>query len=179
MTPKITSRTIADYLDYIKWRYRVVDDTTLLTAFRGAVPFYSYSAPIEVTTGQHWVYLRGLLQQDVRPAYRAGVLRFVTLWNEHCHLVRFLLVQDCVVIQAEVPVIQCHAGTFMDALTAVCRYGTLTGPEISILATNRSANELYEEAAASLEAANSAHPGDSLLGGQIPDFELLINTLPD
>ena len=84
----ITSKTIAGYLDHIEWRYRVLDDTTLLTGFQGTVPFYSYSAPLEILTGPHWVYLRSLLQLDVRSDYRAGVSGFITQWNECCHLAR-------------------------------------------------------------------------------------------
>ena len=68
----------------------------------------------------------------------------------------------------------------MDALTAVCRYGSLTGAEISVLATNRSANELYEAASAALEAADQSRGTTGLLGAdQIPEFELLINRMPD
>jgi hypothetical protein len=178
--PTITSKTIAEYLDHIQWGYRVLDDTTLLTGFRGAVPFYSYTAPLEILTGPHWVYLRGLLQLDVRPDYRPGVLRFITQWNERCHLARFLLVRGCVLIQSEIPTVQCHEGAFRDALAAVCRYGSLTGAEISVLATNRSANELYEAASTALEAADQSRVATGLFdAGQAEEFELVFNTIPE
>lgn len=182
---KISSETIARYYDRLGWSYHVVDEATVVTGFRCPVPFYDYHAPLEVKVGEHWTYLRSLLQRDVAPDRNDAVLRFISQLNQHAHCVRFLLVRDCVIAQAEIPVARCHYGAFMDALVAVCRSTFSTGIEIAVLATNRSASDLYLEV---LDESLTAQRTGRLIGlgtqvmavdDQALDFDLAVNRLPD
>src|SRR5258708_32065767 len=173
---KISSKNIAEYLDEINWSYRLVDDAIIRTAFRCPVPFYDYAAPFEVQVTEHWVYLRALLQRDVHPARCDAVLRLITAWNEGCHLVKFLIVQNCVVLQADIPVVQCHFGSFQDSLQAIYRYSSQAGGEIAVLATNPSVSGLYAELAVDQYARRAGTMGRGRWrGGPGVGFELPFN----
>ena len=175
--PKISSKNVAECFDKIDWSYRTADDTTVLTGFRCPVPFYDYNVAMEVKTTEHWVYLRALLQRDIDPARRMTVLGLISRWNERCHLVKFIIVDNCVLVQAEIPVVQFHYQSFYQALEAVCRHSGLAGVEIAILATNPSVCLVYEaeEAARTRSTDYASRSGDDSLAA---DFDLFVNTMP-
>ena len=138
-------KRITDCLDKIQWRYSVADEKTVITGYRCTVPFYEYSVPIEIRLTEHWVTIFALLQQEIAPDRLPTVASFLSALNSQCRSVRFFLVQDCAVLQAEVPASRFHIGSFMEALKNVCRYSSITGLEVSVLITNRSVADLYRE----------------------------------
>ncbi|CAM5519350.1 hypothetical protein [Streptomyces aurantiogriseus] len=174
--PRLDAHSVAGHFDQLGWHYRIVDNNTVLTGVRCLVPCYDYRAALEVRTTERWVYLRVLLQRDVLPARRVTVLRFLSRWNQRCHQARLLLVDDCVVVQAEIATVQCHFGAFRDALSAVCRYSELVGVEVSVLATNPAAGELYEAVEAARENDYSPTAGRGLTAEEMDfDFDLVVN----
>ncbi|MEU2280692.1 hypothetical protein ABZ614_01760 [Streptomyces sp. NPDC013178] len=174
--PRLDAHSVAGHFDQLGWHYRIVDNNTVLTGVRCLVPCYDYRAALEVRTTERWVYLRVLLQRDVLPARRVTVLRFLSRWNQRCHQARLLLVDDCVVVQAEIAAVQCHFGAFRDALSAVCRYSELVGVEVSVLATNPAASELYEAVEAARENDYSPTAGRGLTAEELDfDFDLVVN----
>jgi hypothetical protein len=175
----VDSATISDYFDKISWTHRVVDPATVLTGYRCPVPCYEYVVPMEVKITRNWVYVRALLQPDVSTARKLTLLRLISEWNERCYRARFLLVKGCAVVQSEVPAVQCHFGSFSEALEAVCRYSTLAGIEIAILATNPLVSELYEHVEADRDASSESGMAGSLSSDLILDFDISVNTLPD
>jgi hypothetical protein len=139
----ITSETIAGYLKQIEWAFRTHDEGRVHTGFRCGVPFYYFAIPIEINVQRHWVYLRACLQKQVDPNHVEAVLRVLAALNARCHVARFLLVDGCVLLQAELPAVQCHAGGFIDALTAVCRYASMWGLDVAVLSSNASVAKLF------------------------------------
>jgi Putative bacterial sensory transduction regulator len=177
---RVDSLEIEGFLKKLEWTYRVVGEGTILTGIRCAVPFYYYIIPIQIRIGGNWVYVRALLQQDVSARRKLTVLRLVSRWNERCYRTKFLLVNECVVIQSEVAIVQCHFGTFCEALEAVCRYSTLAGPEIAVLATDPMVGDLFEELATSRDARLANGMADGSDNGELVlDFDISVNTLPD
>ncbi|MFF7309673.1 hypothetical protein [Streptomyces sp. NPDC008137] len=173
---KLDAHTVAEYFGQIGWNYRIVDTSTVLAGVRCLIPCYDYRAVLEIRTGEPWVYLRVLLQHDVLPARRVTVLRFLSRWNQRCHQARLLLVDDCVVVQSEIATVQCHFGAFRDALSAVCRYSELVGVEVSVLATNPAACELYEAVEEARQNDYSPTAGRGLTAGELDfDFDLVVN----
>ncbi|MEU1603065.1 hypothetical protein [Micromonospora matsumotoense] len=170
-------KAIAALFAQIGWTCEVVDENTVVTGYRCPVPGYHYPLLIEVKSTPHWVYLRALLQREVGLAARGPVLRLVSEWNVHSRQAKFLLVQGCVVIQAEVPAVQWHAGTFQDLLQTVCRLGTYTGVEIALLATDLTVGALFEAVHRRAEET-SAH---TLLGQpeQDLDFDISVNRIQE
>ncbi|MEU7617843.1 hypothetical protein AB0M91_03220 [Micromonospora rifamycinica] len=170
-------KAIAALFEQIGWTCEVVDEHTVVTGYRCPVPGYHYPLLIEVKATPHWVYLRALLQREVSFAARGPVLRLISELNVHSRQAKFLLVQGCVVIQAEVPAVQWHPGVFQDMLQTVCRLGTYSGVEISVLATDLTVGVLFEAVQRRAEEAD-AH---TLLGQpeQELDFDISVNRIQD
>ena len=172
----MNARTICEYLDQIRWGYMPVDDATVLTGYPCIVPFYDFRVPIEIKITGHWVTIRALLQQAITVDRLASIAAFLSTMNAQCRVVRYFVINDCAVLQAEVPLSRFHPGTFLEALKNVCRYASTTGLEVSVLATNRSVLDLYKDATAHL-ARN--------VGGGIADddpalqFDISANRLAD
>jgi hypothetical protein len=173
---RITSDTVAGYFDRLNWSYRVVDELTILTGYRCPVPFYDYGAPLEVKIGEHWMYIRSLLQRDVAPAQAGTVLTLVSQLNCFSHRARFVLIDDCVLVQAELPLVQCHPPVFLEALIAVCEYTRQAGVEIAMLATNPSVSDLYQQVQ---DALSSNGDGRPVMEDLTFDFDLTVNALPE
>lgn len=174
----VTVSDIEGCFDRISWKYRRFDDRRVITGFKCSVPFYRYAVTMEVTLDWNWVYLRAVLFRGVVAASRPAVLRFLSQWNSRAHHARFLLVEDCVVIQAETAVAQWSFGSFVDLVTAVCRYSQLAGVEIGVIAGNPVVAELYEvleeSATTSRMTPSAVAPLDEDL-----DFDLTVNLIPD
>ena len=173
--PEVSSQTVAEYLKRMGWEHRVLDNRRIITGIRCTVPFYDYGALIEIHVGQHWVSVRAFLHTHVAAARRGAMLRFIAALNAHYHEVRFLLVEDCVLVQREIPSVQCHFESFVDALRAVGRDATWSGLEIAMLATNASVSKLFEEVDDAMVPRTAAAHGD----GSQADFELAINRVTD
>lgn len=175
----ITSASIANYLEEISWTYRILDENTVLTGVKCPVPFYDYPAVLEIKITQHWIYVRAMLQRDVNPAQTAAVLRLISKWNQRSYRVKFLLVSGCVVVQSEIPVVQCHFGAFFEALEAVCRYTAQAGVEIAILATDPWVSGIYERLEAVRDESTASNLGVSLTASDLMlDFDISVNTIP-
>ncbi|WP_432979445.1 hypothetical protein [Dactylosporangium sp. CA-233914] len=172
----LDSRTIASYFERIGWTYHVIDSSRVVVKYRCPIKFYYYPVTIEVVTTKHWVIVRTLLQRDVGRGQADAVLRYISQWNEQVYLLRFVIVQDCVLLQGEIPAAQCHIEAFVDLLRASCRYSALAGVEIALLATNPSAAALYTSAMASMTKVGS----EALLvdADTDLDFDLGVNVLP-
>jgi hypothetical protein len=107
------------------------------------------------------------------------VLRFISKWNERSYRVKFLFVRSCVVVQSEIPAVQCHFGTFFEALEAVCRYTTQAGVEIAILATDPWISEFYEQLETARDESSPGYLGVSLPTSDLAlDFDISVNTIP-
>lgn len=168
---------ISGYFDRLGWTYRVIDDRKVLTTYRCEVSAYYYVIAIEVAPSAHWVLVRALLQRDIGGAHLDALLRLIARWNEVSYRARFLLVGDCVVVQAEIPGTQLSADLFLESLVAVCRYGTLAGVEIAAVATNPSLCAQLD----SLIAATKAATWDNAIPDEIAnlDFDISMNRIPD
>lgn len=175
--PTIDSKVISEYFDRLDWKYRVVDDNTIIAGLRCLVPFYDYNIALEVKCAEHWVYVRTLLQRDVGVTHRAAAQSLIGRWNERCHLARFLFVQRCVVVQSEIPAVQCHFGSLYQAIDAVYQYSRQAGVEIAALCTNPSVSALYdavEAAQGQTDSVTMVLPAELAL-----DFDLTVNSLMD
>src|SRR4051794_35619910 len=139
------AKKISDYLDQIRWGYRVVDDNTILTGYGCIVPFYDFQVPIEIRTSTYWLSIRALLQRGVDRARLPVLASFLATLNANCRSARYFLVEDCAVLQAEIPLVRVQRETFVESLTTICRYSSITGLEVAMLATNPSVAELYKE----------------------------------
>jgi hypothetical protein len=174
-----TSATVAGYLDRLKWSYNVVDESTIVSGYRCPVNFYYYTVRLQIKVSEHWVYLRAILQREIAPAQQDAVLRLISELNQHSHNVRFLLVQGCVVAQAEIPVVQFHAGSFLDALEGLYRNSHLAGVEIAVLATNPSTSNLYLQVYRSRTAEQVLIGQPAVAEDDLPDFDLDVNVLKE
>jgi hypothetical protein len=173
----VTSDTIANYFTRIDWDYRVSSPTRVLTNFRCPVPAYYYGIGIEVVAGQHWVSIRALLQHNISRTQIWSVLQLISQWNRYAYRVRFLLVDDCVILQAEIPSAEFDFPAFYDGLVSVCHYAKLAGVEIATLATNPSLVALFDSVMASVRPStwdDRATQTDLDI-----DFDISLNTLPD
>lgn len=172
-----TADTISGYFDMIKWAYRAISPTKVVTSYRCPVTAYYYVVGIEVTTGEHWITVRALLQRDVGGAQLDAVLQLISQWNTVSYRARFLLVDDCVVVQAEIPKVQLSLDEFLFALSAVCRYSVLAGVEIAAVATNPSLCAKFNEV---VEATRTpTWDQSSALADLDLDFDITLNQLPD
>jgi hypothetical protein len=173
----ITSKTIGDYLRQIGWSHSIVDDGRVLTGFRGAVPFYDYPVPLEITIRSHWVYIRACLHRQASPEHTVAILRLIAALNATCHVVRFVLTEGTIIVQAEIPVVHCHLGSFSDALTAIYRYTSRTGLELAVLSSNASVAKLFETVNASLGTQSFSNSLGATLSEAELNFEIPANRL--
>jgi hypothetical protein len=173
----VTAQTIAGYLERIGWWKQDRKDGALLTVYGCRIPYYSYPVLLEIRAGQYWVSIRAFVQPAVGPAVRGAVLEFLATLNAQCRRVRYFLVDDYVLLQMDVPAVQCHYEAFVDALRTVCRYTTVAGLEVLVLATNRSVADLY------LEVVRSSLPRVGLVQAAEDDpaaqFQITANRLTD
>jgi hypothetical protein len=144
-------KAIAKYLDEVNWNYREVAEREdiILTGYCCRIRFYDYAMPVEIKTTKHWILLRGYLHRHVPHSARASVLNLLSTLNGQTHQARYFLVEDCVVLQTEVPQLRCQAESFLEALACLCRHATRAGLEVAVLASNSSVARLYEEVSAS------------------------------
>ena len=173
----VTSSTIAEYLDRLRFGYRVRDERAVLTGIRCPIAFYDLAVPIEICVGRHWVAIRACVQHGVTEARRRAMLSYLSGLNAQCREVRFFVLQDYVFVQLDVPLVQFHFGSFATGLRAVCRYATATGLEITVLATSLCVAELYvktDEALCSAAGPSASAPDDMDLG-----FDITANRLSD
>ncbi len=173
----MNSKKIGEYLTQLQWRYSTLDDNTIVTGYPCMVPFYDFGILIEIKTSRHWVTVRGLLQRGIEPGRRANIAALLSSLNAKCRVVRFFMVEDCAVLQTEVPVARFHPGSFIEALKNVCRYASYYGLEVSVVATNPSVGELYktiEAATSSRFVSSSTRVDDALL-----EFDISANRLAD
>ena len=173
----ITSTVIASYLKGLRWGYKEINETRVITGHRTAVPFYDYDIIIEIVLSQHWVNLRAFLQQQIAPGQRPAILSLLSHLNTQCHRARFFMVGDCAVVQTEVPAAHCSVQTFLEALKTLCRYASYAGVEVAILATNTSVAKLYEIVEATM-APTLAVP----LSGEedfLDQFDISVNRMSD
>ena len=172
-----TTDAITGYLDMLGWSYKTFGDGKVRTTYRCRVSAYYYVIAIEVSVGRHWVVLRALLQGDIGRTQLDSVLRLISRWNEVTYRARFLLVGDCVVLQAEIPVPQLSADLFLESLSAICRYSTLAGVEIAAVATNPSLCGMFD----SIITAIRQPAWDGAVPNEMPDldFDISMNRIPD
>ena len=173
----VTSDTIVDYFEKINWSHEVLSPTHVLTTYRCPVSAYYYVINIEVVISEHWVLLRALLHQNISQEHMRPVLQLISAWNQHSYTVRFLLVDRCVVLQAEVPIVQLDEGSFIGSLAAVCRYGRLAGVVIATLATNPSLVTQFDAITTdswSPEWDDAVQPDELDL-----EYDISMNRLPD
>jgi hypothetical protein len=172
-----TTDEIISYFDKLKWWYKADGEAKVLTSYLCPVPGYYYVIAIEVATGQHWVNIRALLQRDIGSAHLDAVLQLISRWNEVIYRARFLLVGDCVVLQAEVSVAQLSLDLFVEALSAVCRYSTLAGVEIAAVATNPSLCTQFSTVMTTMKPRTW---DDAITGEELDiDFDITMNRIPD
>jgi len=175
--PKPTAEIITGYLDTIKWSYRVINPSHVVTVYRCPVPAYYYTVGVETTINEYWVTVRALLQQNIDRAHLPTVLRLLAEWNTASYRARFLLVGDCAVVQAEIPTVQLSADEYLLALSSVCRYSTLAGVEIAAVATNPSLRAKLDEVVEHTTVTRTDE-STALLDLDL-DFEITPNQLPD
>ncbi|MFF2661618.1 hypothetical protein ACFVUH_30175 [Kitasatospora sp. NPDC058032] len=172
-----TTDTISGYFDAIEWSYKVTGPNQVVTSYRCPVPAYFYAVGIEVVLGRHWIVVRALLQRSLDHAQRESVLQLVSQWNVLSYRARFVLIGDCVVVQAEIPAGSLSLDEFLLCLTAVCRYSTLAGTEIAAVATNPSLRKKLDEVIGENRPPAWAQPL-SLADADL-DFDITPNRFPD
>lgn len=138
---RITSAEITKYLEQFGWKYNLAADATIVTAYGCEIPHYYYHIPIAISTTQYWVTIRGVLQG--RASRSRELLALMNELNAQAHSVRFLLIKESAIVQAEIPVSRCDIFHFREALTAVCHYATRYGLEVSVLASAKSVARLF------------------------------------
>lgn len=172
-----TTDKITGFFDKLGWMYRVVDGGKVITTYRCPVPAFYYVIAIEVISNRHWTTVRALLQRDIHGGNLDPVLRLISQWNEVIYRAKFLLVGDCVIIQAEEPASRLTFDLFVEALSAICRYSTLAGVEIAAVATNPSVNDQVR----SVVEVTKPHTWDESIEREEfdLDFDISMNRIPD
>jgi hypothetical protein len=170
-------RKIAGYLDAIKWHHEVLDGR-ILTTFLCDVPFYSLPLRIEIRVGQHWVSVRAFMLAIVPAETRVPVMLMLSEINARLHQVRAFLVDDCAILQVDVPANQCSQQEFLQALEVVYKHASEVGLELAVLATDPLIAELYASVETRRLAELAQQPVTPVDGAAL-DFELNANRLPD
>jgi hypothetical protein len=173
----IDIKKISGYFDQIEWRYKAVpEENLIITGYKHKIPYYNYSSILEVRIGTHWISFQAYLQRRVAKNQQVALLSYLSNLNSRVYQVRFFMVEDCVIVQTDMPKNQCHGGSFLEALSAICRYGTMFGKEIALIATSRSVAALYTDAQTLLLAPSNALTES---GAGIPDlnFDITANQI--
>jgi hypothetical protein len=173
-----TSQVISGYLAKIGWFNQIRDPRTVLTGYHCPIPFYNYSVLIEVISSEHWVTIRSFLHRNVGVPQRVPMLQLLSSMNRQCRSVRFLLTEECVLVQAEIPAVRCHQESFLEALKAICRYGAAAALEVSTVATDPLVAELIESVEELSTPRGRFPAGDLDLDEQF-QFSISVNRLTD
>jgi hypothetical protein len=170
-------RKIAGYLDAINWNHQVLEGR-ILSAFLCDVPFHGLPLRIEIRVGQHWVSIRAFVLAIVPAETRLPIMLMLSEVNARLHQIRAFLVDDCAILQVDIPAGQCGQQEFMQALQVIYRHGSDVGLELAVLATDPSVAELYASVETRRLTSLAQQPVASVDAAEL-DFELNANRLPD
>jgi hypothetical protein len=173
--PDDTFDDIKGIFEKMNWNFDVLDDRRILTGIRCPIKYYYYTVPLEIMVKKYWLHVRAFLHRNIPSDRQSAIHTFINILNSQSHGARFFLVEDCVIVQDEIPRIHFSPRAFSHLLESVCRHSEWAGLEIATLATSQSVADLFEITEKKLlsEVVQSISPNPELT----LDFDISANKL--
>ena len=160
--------------DKIGCRYKSVSGNRMYTGLRCRMPFYRLGLPVQILVQEHWVTVRGIVQNTIPPKQVPTVLTSLAELNAQFRMVRCTTVGGAVIMQADLMRSRCELENVLEMITAIVRYAASSILELSVLINNEFIAASYMRLQQEKRTAKGSSAFDP---DQAFDFDIAANLL--